>query len=100
MWLEPGPRRTRYAAVVPVWRVLAPLPADSLLQVQFIRGRLASTMPMLFKPVKPDLKVGEPNVPMSPLEAIFVISVLIDQKIQNGEFQLSPAEWDRDVYTR
>ena len=72
----------------------------SLLQVQFIRGNFASTMPMLFKPVKPDLKVGEPNVPMSPLQAIFVMSVLIDQKIQNGDFQLSPAEWDRDVYPR
>ena len=72
----------------------------SLLQVQFVRGRLASTMPILFKPVKPDLKIGEPNVPMSPMQAIFVISVLIDQKIQNGDFQLSPAEWDRDVYPR
>ena len=72
----------------------------SLLQVQFVRGRLASTMPMLFKPVNPDLKIGEPNVPMSPVQALFVMSVLIDQKIQNGGFQLSPTDWDRDVYPR
>ena len=72
----------------------------SLLEVQFVRGRLASTMPMLFRPVNPDLKIGEPNVPMSPVQALFVMSVLIDQKIQNGGFQLSPTEWDRDVYPR
>jgi hypothetical protein len=72
----------------------------SLLQVQYLRSKLASLMPMLFKPVTPDLKVGEPNVPMSPVQAIFVMSILMDQKIQNGDFQLPPAEWDRDVYPR
>lgn len=72
----------------------------SLLQVQFVRSKLASSMPTLFKPVTPDLKVNEPNVPMSPAQAIFLISVLIDQKIQNANYQLAPADWDRDVYPR
>jgi hypothetical protein len=72
----------------------------SQLQVQFVRSRLAALMPMLFKPVTPALKTNEPNVPMSAVQAIFLISVLIDQKIQNGNYQVAPAEWDRDIYPR
>lgn len=72
----------------------------SLLQVQYMRDKLASGMPMLFKPVTPDLKVGEPNVPMSPLQTMFVMSILIDQKFSNGDYQKSPEEWDRDMYPR
>ena len=70
----------------------------SLLQVQYMRNLLATGMPMLFKPATPDLEVGGPNIPMSPLQAIFVMSLLIDQKMQNPDYQKPPAEWDRDVY--
>jgi hypothetical protein len=72
----------------------------SLLQVQYMRNLLATGMPTLFKPVTPDIKVGEPNVPMSPLQAIFVMSLLIDQKMQNPDYQKPPAEWDRDIYPK
>ena len=68
----------------------------SLLQVQFVRGRLASDlMPTLFKQVNPDL-----DVPMSPLEAMYLMAVLIQQKIENAAYQVPPAEWDRDVHPR
>jgi hypothetical protein len=67
----------------------------SLLQVQFVRGRLADLVPPLFKQVNPDL-----DVPMSPLEAMYLMAVLIQQKMDNEAYQVSPAEWDRDVYPR
>ena len=46
------------------------------------------------------LRSASPTCQCRLLQAIFVMSVLIDQKIQNGAFQLPPAEWDRDVYPR
>jgi hypothetical protein len=67
----------------------------SLLQVQFVRGRLADLVPTLFKQVNPDL-----DVPMSPLEALYLMAALIEQKIENEAYQVPPAEWDRDVYPR
>lgn len=73
----------------------------SLLQVQYVRGRLTSqVMPTLFRPMKPDLIVGEANAPMSPLEAFYLMAILIEQKIENEAYQVPPAEWDRDVYPR
>lgn len=67
----------------------------SLLQVQFVRGRLADLVPTLFKQVNPDF-----DVPMSPLEAMYLMAVVIQQKIENAAYQVPPAEWDRDVYPR
>jgi hypothetical protein len=69
----------------------------SLLQVEFVRSRLADNIaPALFKEqVNPDIEV-----PMSPLGAIYVMAVLIQQKIDNAAYQVPPAEWDRDVYPR
>jgi hypothetical protein len=72
----------------------------SLLQVQFVRSRLASLMPMLFKPVRPDLQVGEANTAMSPVQGLFLMSIVIDQKTQNANYQLAPVDWDRDMYPR
>lgn len=73
----------------------------SLLQVQFVRGRLASSvMPTLFRSMRPDLIVGEANAPISPLEAFYLMAVLIEQKIENAAYQVPPADWDRDVYPR
>lgn len=73
----------------------------SLLQVQYVRGRLTSGVaPTLFKPNQPDLFVGAANVPMSPLQAFFLMAVLIEQKLRNGAYQVPPADWDRDVYPR
>jgi hypothetical protein len=68
----------------------------SLFQVEFVRGRLASDiLPTLYKQVNRDI-----DVPMSPLEALYLMAVLIEQKIQNEAYQVAPAEWDRDVYPR
>ena len=38
--------------------------------------------------------------PMSPLQAIWIMSSLIDQKIDNPDFQAIPADWDRDYYPK
>ena len=68
----------------------------SLLQVQYVRGRFADMFPTLFKePVSPNI-----GVPMPPLGAIYLMAALIEQKIDNGAYQLPAAEWDRDVYPR
>jgi hypothetical protein len=64
----------------------------SFRQVQFVRGRLADLVPTLFKQVNPDL-----DVPMSPLEALYLMAVLIDQKIENEDYQVPPAQRDRDA---
>jgi hypothetical protein len=71
----------------------------SLLQVQFFRSSLAAGMP-IFLHSAPDTKADEPNPPMSPLQAIFVMGLLIDQKLTNPDYQVAPAEWDSDSYPR
>ena len=73
----------------------------SLLQVQLIHMNLTSFMPVLMHPeVGPEIKAGEPNPPMSPLQTILVTAGLIDQKLLMQDYQVPPAEWDRDVYPR
>jgi hypothetical protein len=71
----------------------------SLLQVEFLRGRVASLMPYLMRPAA-ETKVGEANPPMSPLQAIWIMSSIIDQKIDNPDYQAIPADWDRDYYPK
>jgi hypothetical protein len=71
----------------------------SLLQVRFFRSGMASLMPV-FMQSAPDTRSDEPNPPMSPLQAIFHMSQLIDQKLINPDYQATPAEWDRDFYPR
>src|SRR5437588_4333523 len=71
----------------------------SLLQVRFSRSGMASLMPV-FMQSAPDTRPDEPNPPMSPLQAIFLMSQLIDQKLINPDYQATPAEWDSDFYPR
>jgi hypothetical protein len=73
----------------------------SLLQVQLLRVSLSSPMPVFMRSDSgPEIKLGEPNPPMSPLQTIVTAAGLIDQKLANPDYQGSPAEWDRDVYPR
>jgi hypothetical protein len=71
----------------------------SLLEVQFLRSRVASAMPYLMRSA-PDTQLGEADPPMSPLQAIWLMSLLIDQKIDNPDYQAIPADWDRDYYPK
>jgi hypothetical protein len=71
----------------------------SLLEVQFLRSRAVSAMPYLMRSA-PDTKLGEADPPMSPLQAIWLMSLLIDQKIDNPDYQAIPADWDRDYYPK
>jgi hypothetical protein len=48
----------------------------------------------------PDNKLGEADPPRSPLQAIWLMSLLIDQKIDNPDYQAIPAGWDRDYYPK
>ena len=75
--------------------------AVSLLQVQLTRVRCGTTMPVFMRSnTGLDIKLGEPNPPMSPLQTIETIATLIDEKLLAPDFQVPPAEWDRDVYPR
>jgi len=71
----------------------------SLLQVRFFRSRLATGMPIFLRSA-PGPKSDEANPPMSPLQGIYVMSSLMDQKFANPDYQAEPAEWDRDYYPR
>jgi len=71
----------------------------SLLQVQLVRSNLAFFMP-IFMHAAPGAEVGEGNPPMSPLQSMMVMSSLISRKLFMTDYQLSPAEWDRDAYPR
>jgi hypothetical protein len=71
----------------------------SLLEVQFLRSRAVSAMPYLMRSA-PDTKLGEADPPMSPLQAIWIMSLLIDQKLDNPDYQAIPADWDRDYYPK
>jgi hypothetical protein len=71
----------------------------SLLEVQFLRSRAVSAMPYLMRSA-PDTKLGEADPPMSPLQAIWLMSLLIDQKLDNPDYQAIPTDWDRDYYPK
>src|SRR4029077_9775657 len=71
----------------------------SLLEVRFFRSNMASTLPIFMKSA-PDTKPDEANPPMSPLQAMFTMSRLMDQKLINPDYKVAPAEWDRDFYPR
>jgi hypothetical protein len=71
----------------------------SLLMAQFFRSNMAHGMPV-FLHSAPDTKLDEPNPPMSPVQALFIVSLLIDQKLGNPDYRAAPAEWDRDFYPR
>ena len=71
----------------------------STLQLRFLRNRMASGMPVFMGSV-PEAKADEPNSPMSPLQAMFLMSVLINQQRLNPDDQVPPVEWDRDFYPR
>jgi len=46
-------------------------------------------------------RVGESiNPMMSPAQAFHLIGTLIDQKLLNEEYQVSPSEWDRDLHQK
>jgi hypothetical protein len=71
----------------------------SLLQVQLVRSNLHFFMP-IFMHAAPAAQVGEGNPPMSPLQSTMVMSSLISSKLLMADYQLPPAEWDRDAYPR
>jgi len=68
-------------------------------QVRFLRSRLSISMPVFMGSV-PSAQIDQPNPPMSPLQAMFLMSGLIDQKEVNPDYQAPPEEWDRDYYPR
>jgi hypothetical protein len=71
----------------------------SLLQVQLMRMSFGFLMPEFMRSsAGPDIEPGQPNPPMSPLQAIATTAGLIDQKLLAPDYQVPPAEWDRDKY--
>ncbi|HEX8071867.1 MAG TPA: hypothetical protein VF546_18105 [Pyrinomonadaceae bacterium] len=69
-------------------------------QVHALRARLMFGYPNFISPLTADKKRGlqkklgtSMNPELSPLEAVFVAGVLLEQKLINAEFQYSPEEW-------
>ena len=98
---------TQEASVVDALNTLATkleLPESGMvspLQVQLVRASFGSLMPVfMHSDSGPEIKLGEPNPPMSPLQTIVTAAGLIDRKIIMPDYQAPPAEWDRDVYPR
>lgn len=76
----------------------------SLLQVHSLRARLMIGYPNFISPANAEgkrglhKKIGTPmNPDLSPLEAVFVAGVLLEQKMINEEFQHSPQEWEKKL---
>jgi hypothetical protein len=67
-------------------------------QVRVLRMQLALSSPTFMAAglTHENMKVGESiSDRMSPLQAVHLLSSLLDQKIINPEYQLEPAEWER-----
>ena len=71
----------------------------SLLQVRFLRSNMTVGMP-IFMRTAPSAQTDEANPPMSPLQAMWIMSLLIDQKMDDPDYQATPGDWDRDYYPR
>ncbi len=70
-------------------------------QVRVLRMGLALSSPTFMGRgmARGDIKVGQRVEPtMSPLQAAHLIGRLIDQKFSNPDYQLTPAEWEKDQY--
>lgn len=72
-------------------------------QVRVLRMALAVSLPafmgrgMVRETMEPGQSVSEI---MSPVQATHLIATLIEQKLRNPDYQLSPKEWDRDQYEK
>lgn len=76
----------------------------SPLQVHSLRARLMTGYPNFISPTNAEGKRGlhkkigtAMNPDLSPLEAVFVAGVLLEQKMINEEFQHSPQEWEKKL---
>ncbi len=73
----------------------------SSFQVHSLRARLMIGYPNFISPANAKKEIGlhkrvgtQMNPEMSPLEAVFVAGVLLEQKMINEEFQHSPQDWE------
>jgi hypothetical protein len=79
---------------------LPPYAKTSISQLRVLRMRLALAEPkfMGLGLARQDSKVGDSlNTEMSPLQGLHLIETLIDQKVGNPEFQVSPGDWDKNL---
>src|SRR5205823_8380003 len=68
-------------------------------QVRALRMKIALASPLFMGRgmADGDMKIGDSiSDELSPLQAVHLIGVLIDQKFLDPNFQVSPEEWDRD----
>ncbi len=75
----------------------------SLRQVRVLRMSLTSTTPVFMGRgmVRPGMEFGDSiNSAVSPLQAFHLTATLIDQKLLNPDFQVTPTEWDSVFYQR
>ena len=66
-------------------------------QLRYLRMHLAVQSPVFMGAgmTRPDAKTGDSiNTTMSPVQAAQLIAVMMDQKLMNPTYQVSPAAWD------
>ena len=72
-------------------------------QIRTLRMSLALNAPIFMgrKMTTPDANINDSiNPEMTPLQAVHVASVMLDQKIINPDFQVTPTEWDQNFHQK
>lgn len=72
-------------------------------QVRIIRLNLLVSTPLFMGEgmTHDNMRLGESiNATMSPLQAVYVSALLIDQKLANPEFQVTPGQWETDRHQK
>jgi hypothetical protein len=72
--------------------------SSSRKQVHYVRVASNAIVPELVK--LNEGKQDDPDAGLSPLGAVYVALVLVEQKLNNPDFQIAPDEWDAKEYQR
>ncbi|SRR6266581_2711436 len=72
-------------------------------QVRVLRMSLLRWAPVFMGQgmTRADMHIGDSiNATLSPLQSVYLIIHVIDHKIWDADFQLTPAEWEKDQYSK
>jgi len=72
--------------------------SSSKKQVHYVRVASNAIVPELVK--LNEAKQDDPDAGLSPLGAVYVTLVLMEQKLNNPDFQIAPDEWDAREYQK
>src|SRR6266702_2827283 len=70
-------------------------------QMRFPRMPAALESTVKERLVRAEMHIGDSiNATLSPLQSVYLIIHVIDHKIWDADFQLTPAEWEKDQYSK